>query len=101
MTIVFLFKEPMRVMKQHIESLLQLAVRALQEGGELPAIPAFIQVDATKDKQHGDFASNIALILAKPAQKNPRGIAERIIKLLPVSPYIQKIEMAGPGFINF
>jgi arginyl-tRNA synthetase len=91
-------------MKQHIESLVQIAVKQMQESGELPAIPAFIQIDLTKDKQHGDFASNIALILAKPAQKKPRDIAERIIhiiQLLPASPYIQKVEIAGPGFINF
>lgn len=88
-------------MKQHIESLIQIAVKQLQEAGELPAIPAFIQVDATKDKQHGDFATNIAMILAKPAQKKPRDIAERIMQTLSDSPYIQKVEIAGPGFINF
>ena len=88
-------------MKQHIESLVQIAVKQLQESGELPAIPAFIQIDITKDKQHGDFASNIALILAKPAQKKPRDIAERIIQALPPSPYVQKVEVAGAGFINF
>lgn len=88
-------------MKQNIENLLQLAVKRLQESGELPAIPAFIQVDSTKDKKHGDFASNIALILAKPAKKNPREIAERIIQVLPASNYVQKAEVAGPGFINF
>lgn len=88
-------------MKQHIESLVQLAVKQLQEKGELPAIPAFIQIDTTKDKLHGDFASNIAMVLAKPAQKKPRDIAELIIKTLPASPFLQKVEIAGPGFINF
>lgn len=88
-------------MKQHIESLITQAVKQLQEAGELPGIPAFIQVDNTKDKAHGDFASNIAMILAKPAQKKPREIAERIIQTLPESPFVEKIEIAGPGFINF
>ncbi len=88
-------------MKQQIENLVQSAVKKLQENGELPAVPAFIQIDATKDKQHGDFASNVALILAKSAQKKPRDIAERIVQMLPPSPYIQKVEIAGPGFINF
>src|SRR3990167_9514974 len=88
-------------MKQHIENLLQSAVQKLQTMGELPAIPAFIQVEPTKDKAHGDFASNIALILAKPAQKKPREIAERIMQVLQTSQYVQKIEIAGPGFINF
>jgi len=88
-------------MKQHIESLLQTVLRQLQQSGEMPAIPAFIQIDPTRDKQHGDFATNVALLLAKPAQKKPRDIAERIVKLLPPSPYVEKIEIAGPGFINF
>lgn len=88
-------------MKQQIESLLQQAVKQLQEAGELPAIPAFIQVEPTKDKSHGDFASNIALVLAKPAQKKPREIAERILQVLPSSPHLEKVEIAGPGFINF
>lgn len=88
-------------MKQHIETLIQTALKQLQASGELPETSALIQVDATKDKQYGDFASNIAMILAKQAQKKPRDIAERIIKLLPPSSYIQKAEVAGPGFINF
>ncbi len=88
-------------MKQHIETLLQTALKQLQQTGELPAVPAFIQIDSTKDKQHGDFATNIAMIVAKLSQKKPRDIAERIIQLIPASPYIQKTEVAGPGFINF
>src|SRR5262245_51170558 len=88
-------------MKQHIENLLQIAIKQLQEEGSLPGIPAFIQVEQTKDKQHGDFATNIALILAKTTQKKPHEIAARINKALPYSSYIQKAEAAGPGFINF
>ena len=88
-------------MKQHIENLIQKALMQLQETGELPAIPAAVQVEATKDKQHGDFASNVALILAKAAQQKPRDIADRIIQALPASPKVQKVEIAGPGFINF
>ena len=88
-------------MKQHIENLVQQALKTLQESGELSAIPAFVQIDPTKDKQHGDFASNIALVLAKSAQKKPREMAERILQVLPASPKVQKIEIAGPGFINF
>lgn len=88
-------------MKQHIETLIKNAITQLQASGELSEIPAHIQVDATKDKLHGDFASNVALILAKSAQKKPREIAERILALLPSSPHVQKAEVAGPGFINF
>lgn len=88
-------------MKQYIETLIQAALKQLHASGELPAAPASIQVDATKDKSHGDFATNIAMIVAKLVHKKPRDVAERIIQLLPSSPHIQKIEVAGPGFINF
>ncbi len=88
-------------MKQHIENLVQQAIKQLQAMGELSEIPAYVQVEAAKDKQHGDFASNIALILAKSAQKKPREVAERILQVLPASPKLQKVEIAGPGFINF
>lgn len=88
-------------MKQHIENLLQLAIKALQEAGELPAIPAFIQVNPTKDKKHGDFATNIALIMAKPAQRSPQAVASCIVKALPASTYLERVEIASQGFINF
>ena len=88
-------------MKQQIENLLLTVIKKLQEEGKLPVVPTFPQVDATKDRQHGDYASNIALVLAKPAQQKPRDVASMIINNLPSSDYIQKVEIAGPGFINF
>lgn len=88
-------------MKQQIETLIQSAISKLEEAGQLPAIPALIQIENTKDKQHGDFATNIAMVLAKSAQKKPRDIAELIINALPESEYVRKVEIAGPGFINF
>jgi len=88
-------------MKQHIESLIQAALTQMREAGELPESQVVIQIDTTKDKQHGDFASNIALMMAKLAQKKPREMADRIVQLLPASPYVTKTEVAGPGFINF
>lgn len=88
-------------MKHHIENLLRSALIKLNTKEVIPSVPAFIQVDASKDKQHGDFASNIALVIAKMAKKNPREIAQTIIDTLPDSSFIKKIEVAGPGFINF
>lgn len=88
-------------MKTQIEQTIQAAVTALIAAGKLPEVPLTIQLEATKDKQHGDFASNIALMLAKPAQKKPRDIAELIVSALPAHPAIIKVEIAGPGFINF
>lgn len=88
-------------MKQQIESLIRAALTELHASGQLVETTAIVQIEATKDKQHGDFASNIAMLLAKQMQKKPRDVAELIISKLPVSPYVQKVEIAGPGFINF
>ncbi|MFI4954665.1 MAG: arginine--tRNA ligase, partial [Gammaproteobacteria bacterium] len=60
-----------------------------------------ILVERTKDPQHGDFASNIALLLAKPLGKKPRELAELICQHLPTDASVTKTEVAGPGFINF
>src|SRR5205823_5793053 len=60
-----------------------------------------ITIDATKDAKHGDFASNVALALAKALGQPPRVVAEAIVKALPASARLAKAEIAGPGFINF
>ena len=60
-----------------------------------------IQIERTKDKTHGDFACNIAMMLAKPAKMNPRQIASDIVEALPTSDVVTQVEIAGPGFINF
>ncbi len=89
-------------MKNHVAELIGQALAQLQANGELPSdVVAQIQVEHTKDKAHGDFASNVALTLAKPARRAPRYIAELIVATLPQSPRISKVEIAGPGFINF
>ena len=89
-------------MKEHIASLIESAVNALQANGDLPeSITLRVMVENTRDKSHGDFASNIALTLAKPAKKNPRELATLICAALPASEHIDKTEIAGPGFINF
>lgn len=58
-------------------------------------------ISRTKDQAHGDFASNLAMIAAKTAKKNPRELAQTIVAMLPASDMISKVEIAGPGFINF
>jgi arginyl-tRNA synthetase len=60
-----------------------------------------IQLDRPKSIEHGDFSSNLAMMLAKPLKKNPRELANLIIEKLPASPFIEKVEIAGAGFINF
>ena len=89
-------------MKDHIASLIDAAISRLIEDEQLPRdIQRRIQVDRTKDKSHGDLASNIALALAKPAGKPPRDIATLICNALPDSDHLERTEIAGPGFINF
>jgi arginyl-tRNA synthetase len=60
-----------------------------------------IVLERPKTAEHGDFATNLAMMLAKPMRQNPRAIAESLIKALPQSEYIAKVEIAGAGFINF
>jgi arginyl-tRNA synthetase len=58
-------------------------------------------VERTRDPAHGDFACNVAMQLARPARKNPRQLAQAIVAALPASDLVTKVEIAGPGFINF
>ena len=89
-------------MKHHLAQLLTDAVHGLQAGGGLPAeLDIAIQVDRTRDRAHGDFASNIAMTLAKAARAKPRDVADKIVAALPASAQVAKVEIAGPGFINF
>lgn len=89
-------------MKSHIQSLLEQTIESFKQQGILPSdFEARIQVDRTKDKSHGDLATNLAMMLTKAAGKNPRELAQLIIDNLPASAYVAKVEIAGPGFINF
>lgn len=89
-------------MKSHIQSLLEQTIESFKQQGILPAdFEARIQVDRTKDKSHGDLATNLAMMLTKVAGKNPRELAQLIIDTLPASAFVAKVEIAGPGFINF
>jgi arginyl-tRNA synthetase len=89
-------------MKDSIRHLIQQALTRLTTDGVLPeGLTPAIQVENTKDKSHGDFASNIAMMLAKPAGMKPRELAEKLIAALPTDPAISKVAIAGPGFLNF
>ena len=89
-------------MKDRLIPLIEHALDTLRDNGTLPgdARPP-VQIDRTKDKSHGDFATNIALMLAKPAGLKPRDLAQSLIEALPDDPAVAKVEIAGPGFINF
>ncbi|MBZ9567479.1 arginine--tRNA ligase [Modicisalibacter tunisiensis] len=89
-------------MKETIIALLDEALAALKQQGLVPADTApRYKVDPTKDKAHGDYASNLAMTLAKPAGKPPREIAQALVDALPESPAVRHVEIAGPGFLNF
>ena len=89
-------------MRAHIEELIHQAVGYLQRDGHLPrdVEPAF-QVDRPRDAGHGDYACNVAMLLARPARQAPRDIAARIVERLPHSKRVERVEIAGPGFLNF
>ena len=89
-------------MKDALRALLTTAIENLRATGKLAAdlaMPA-IGVDRTKTREHGDFATNIAMALAKPAKSNPRALAQLIVDALPANADVAKVEIAGPGFIN-
>lgn len=96
------FDGKLRSMKHTVEQLLKQALMSLQKSGEIPAdLDIELKVDRTKDSAHGDFASNLALILAKPCRQAPRKIAELLVQALPADSAVEKVEIAGAGFINF
>jgi len=81
-------------------SLLAGLIRSALEKVAPPGTTAAIHLDRPKMAQHGDFACNVALQLAKTLRANPRAIAEQLIAALPASPFLAKAEVAGAGFIN-
>ncbi|NOR69700.1 MAG: arginine--tRNA ligase [Methylomarinum sp.] len=89
-------------MKQKLETLLQQSVVALKSEGIIGQdITPQINIERARDTRHGDFATNLALTLAKAAKTNPRQLAEKVIAALPADSAVSKVEIAGPGFINF
>jgi arginyl-tRNA synthetase len=90
------------ILKNLIETLLAEALAKLPED----LVPAAargvgIEVEGTRDTRHGDFATNLAMRLAKATRQNPRRIAEALLKSIAASGAVSKVEIAGAGFINF
>jgi arginyl-tRNA synthetase len=88
--------------KQLLRDSIDQALCALEASGALPAgsRPAFV-VERTKNRDHGDFATNVALLSSKAAGRKPRDLAADIVAALPKNEAIARVEIAGPGFINF
>ena len=89
-------------MRERISEVLQEAHRRAVASGTLPEgeLPAFT-VEYPPDESLGDYASNIALVLASSLKMRPRDVAQRILESMPDEPSIERVEVAGPGFLNF
>jgi arginyl-tRNA synthetase len=89
--------------KEQLRELLLQALRTLQNDSTLPAdldVPSFV-IERARNRDHGDFATNAAMLLAKPARTKPRELADKLVAALPANTLVAKVEIAGPGFINF
>lgn len=87
---------------EHVESLVMKALDAMKAEGTLPAdlqVPA-LEVEFPRDPTHGDLASNAAMVLAKAARMKPRDIAEGLKAKLSGEAIVDKVDVAGPGFLN-
>ncbi|MFL6580435.1 MAG: arginine--tRNA ligase [Burkholderiales bacterium] len=82
-------------MRSHISDLMHAARETVAPGVLLPIV-----LERPKSAQHGDYASNLAMQLAKPMKRNPRDIAQALISAMPASPLLHKVEIAGAGFVN-
>jgi arginyl-tRNA synthetase len=77
------------------------AVTAVVDAGELAvAVPSGATIERPKQREHGDYATNMALVLAKPAGRPPREVAELLAARLRELPDIAAVDIAGPGFLN-
>ncbi|MEO7251045.1 MAG: arginine--tRNA ligase, partial [Arenimonas sp.] len=90
-------------MKEHLRELVAQSLLDLRRQGRLPQdlpTPDYV-IERTRSREHGDYASNIALLLAKAAGLKPRELAEALVANFGETQHVSKIEIAGPGFINF
>ena len=90
-------------MKEHLRELVAQSLLDLRRQGRLPQdlpTPDYV-IERSKSREHGDYASNIALLLAKSAGMKPRELAEALVANFGETQHVSKVEIAGPGFINF
>jgi arginyl-tRNA synthetase len=89
------------IVKDAPRELLHQALDSLRREGALTAPAPDVVIERTRSREHGDLACNIAMLLAKQVGRKPRDLAQAIVAALPASPLVDKVEVAGPGFINF
>ena len=96
------FFRPFFTMKAQIQRLVAQALDALADQGVLSgdALSSPV-IERARDESHGDFATNAALVHAKPARMKPRDLARQLVDALPADELVSRVEIAGPGFVNF
>ncbi|RLC90154.1 MAG: arginine--tRNA ligase, partial [Chloroflexi bacterium] len=89
------------LIRNQVAALIATGLRAAQEEGTLPEfkMPAIV-IERPRRSEHGDYASPVCLQLAREAHMPPREIAARLVERLPPAPFVGKVEVAGPGYIN-
>jgi arginyl-tRNA synthetase len=91
-----------RFMKDQLVTLLHEALQSWAQAESISLPESLkVQIERGRGSEHGDFASNVAMRLAKPAQRSPRELANQLLEHLPTHAQVERVEVAGPGFINF
>ena len=88
-------------MKNDLISILKAILKEIGEENGIDFSNKKFSIQENKEKAHGDYASNLAMVIAKDLSKSPREVAEKITSLLPPEEWIERVNIAGPGFINF
>ena len=89
------------MIRVRLSELIRAALVAAGDELGLAGDPPEVELSKPRQKEHGDFATNVALVLAKRVGKPPREVAEALVRHLPGSPFVASAEVAGPGFVNF
>ena len=88
-------------MKNDLIRILKAALKEIGKENGIDFSNKKVSIQENKEKAHGDYASNLAMVIAKDLSQSPREVAEKITSLLPSEEWIEKVNIAGPGFINF
>ena len=88
-------------MKNDLIRILETVLKQIGEENGIDFSNKKVSIQENKEKSHGDYASNLAMVIAKDLSQTPREVAEKICSLLPSEEWIEKVNIAGPGFINF
>jgi arginyl-tRNA synthetase len=89
-------------MKRTVEQLIENALITLSQTGQIPQdLVVDFKVERASDPLHGDFATNVAFLLAKPCKMPPRNLAQMVLSVMGSDDSLERVDIAGAGFINF